>query len=128
MPLLNNYDPEKKGRIEVGGNYERKNTMNNTRIHRYEKIKNAIIAILKFNSESKSLYRQHSLNVYRACLRRALEECPGYIDSYIEEYCEAILEQPKENVQTMKSLAKKALDELSWEEKSGRDLYPCIEV
>jgi hypothetical protein len=131
LPLLNDYDPERKGGIGVSGNYERQVIMNTTRVHRYEKTKNALIAILKFNTESKSLYKWHNFGIILRVLYRSIEDCPGFFDASIREYCDEIFEVKEHTSEAMtkiKELAQKALDEIAWEEKTGNDLYPCIEL
>lgn len=100
-----------------------------TRIHRYEKIKNALSAIIKFNTKSESVYKWRNFGIFRRVLARALEECPGFIDMDILDYCDGILnEDPKTSMNKIKELAQKAIDEIAWEERSGNDLYPCIEI
>lgn len=101
------------------------------KIHRYEKIKRALNCIVKFNTDSDDVYKWHSYNIFKRALYRAIEECPGFVDSQIQEYCDQILDETKhtsEAVSNVKELAKKALAEISWEEKTGNDLYPCVEV
>lgn len=101
------------------------------KIHRYAKLKNILKCILRFDDESKSLYNWHSYNVFRRGLYRAIETCPGFVDTAILEYCSEILEireKTHESIIKVKDLAKKALEEISWEERSGNDLYPCIEI
>ena len=98
------------------------------KLHRYSKIENALKAILKFNEESSSLYRMHSFNIYRRALYRAIENCPGYIDSSVLEYCDNIINLPKSAMSEIKKLAQKALEEIEFEKRNGHDLYPCIEI
>lgn len=99
------------------------------KVHRYAKIKNALNAIAKFKPESESLYKWKSFGIFRRVLARELEECPGFIDMDILQCCDSILnEDPTTSMSKIKELAKKALEEISWEERSGNDLYPCIEI
>ena len=106
--------------------------MNDTRIHRYQKTENALRAIVNFNSESDSPYKWHSYNIYIRDLYRSIEECPGFFDSTILEYCNEILEirgeHTSENLNRIKELAREALKEIEWEKKTKNDLYPCINL
>ena len=99
------------------------------KIHRYEKLKNPLNAIINFNDESESEYKWRNFGIFRRVLSREIEECPGFIDMDILECLDSILnEDPTTSMSKIKELARKALDEISWEEKTGNDLYPCIEV
>lgn len=100
-----------------------------TKIHRYEKLKNPLNAIINFNNESESEYKWHNFGIFTRVLSREIEECPGFVDMGILNYCDEILNQdPTKSMNEIKELARKALDEISWEEKSGNDLYPCVEI
>lgn len=99
------------------------------RIHRYEKIERALKAILNFDQNTKSPYKWRNFGIFRRTLARAIDDCPGFIDMDILDCVDEILnEDPKKSMSKIKDLAESALDEISWEKRSGNDLYPCIEI
>lgn len=100
------------------------------KVHRYAKIKTILKYILNFDGNN-SLYKWHTYNIFRRGLYRAIENCPGFIDSGVLEYLNGILEireRDSEALNKIKDLAQKAMSEIEWEERSGNDLYPCIEI